>query len=299
MNIIHSLRSGFSRMVKSWKGILIIWFSSLILAAILTVPLLASLKRSYGTSMITDELMEGLNIEVFADLGSNLRLIMSFVSPGLAFVLLVGLIITAFLNGGLFNSLRYDAGKFSASDFFGAGARNFWSFLLIAIIIRGLLLLMSVIFIIIPMAVLLPSGGLPGNTDLIIFIITAILYLILMPVIFLVADYARAWQVTNVRLSGLKAIGFGFRKAFDRFRNSYFLMVILLIIQILYIFLLINLIPFWKPKTGSGTFILLLVSQLMLYIRFAVKAWRFASVTVSGEPYTQEESAENDIPDIV
>lgn len=299
MNIFNSLRTGFLRSLKCWKGILIVWFSYLVLASFLAVPLSSTLKSSFGQSMITDHLRNGLDIEVFADPGANIRTILSFISPGLLFTVLIGFLLTAFLNGGLFHSLRRESRKFSTSEFFKSGAKYFWSFLTISILIRLLLYLFGAIFVGIPAVILLQVKDLSGNTAMIILFITIALYLLMLPVIFLVADYARAWQVTKSGTKCIKAIGFGFRKAFSKFRESYLLMALILIIQIFFIFLIFNVLFGWRPQTATGVFILFLISQILLYIRLALKTWRFASITASGEPYYQIQSDRNNMPDIV
>ncbi|NSW94091.1 MAG: hypothetical protein HPY62_05200 [Bacteroidales bacterium] len=294
MKIINFLNTGISRAVKSWKGILIIWIFSLILAGFISFPLSSVLKRSFGNSMVTERLMDGLDVEVFADLGSNLS---AFLFPGLFFVFLIGFILTSFLNGGLFDSFREDAGEFSVSAFLSSGARNFWSFLLIAIIIRMIIYFTGVLFVGIPLILLLMENSTPGNSPLIILIITSSLYFVMLPVLLLVADYARAGKAANPGWSGFKALGFGFSKTFDRFGNSYLMMIILTLAHVLFILLVINTIPFWKPQTGKGVFLMFLITQLLLIINLALKAWRYASVTASGEPYCRKNAPVSDLAD--
>ena len=298
-NIIHFLRTGFSRSVKSWKGIAIIWLMYLILAAILSVPLSSVMGRTFGSSMITNELKDGLNIEAFAELGSYLSAILSFISPGLLFVLLIGFILTAFLNGGLFSSLRDGAGKFSVAEFFGASASNFWTFLLIAFLIRMIIYFTGIIFVAVPGVILIMGNGTTGGTILIVFSVTMFMYLIMLPVLLLAGDYARAAKVADVNIKGLKALGYGFSKAFRRFRESYILMIILFALQVFFLLLLINTIPFWKPQTDSGVFLMFMASQLLLFMRLALRTWQYASVTASGEPYLMKNSPIYSMPDIV
>lgn len=298
-NIIHYLRTGFSRSVKSWKGIALIWILYLILSAILSVPFSSVLKRAFGNSMITDELRDGLNIEVLAEQGSNLSAILSFVSPGLLFVLLIGFVLTAFLNGGLFDSLRGGAGKFSVSEFFSAGARNFWTFLLIAFLIRLIIIFMGIIFVAIPLAQLIMGNGNSGGTAVVVFLVTFFIYLVMLPVVLLAADYARAARVADDNLKDLKALGYGFSRAFRKFRESYTLMLILFALQVFFLLLVINTIPFWKPQTGSGVFLLFLASQFLLFMRLALRTWQYASVTASGEPYIMKNKPANSLPEIV
>ena len=61
---------------------------------------------------------------------------------------------------------------------------------------------------------------------------------------------------------------------------SYTMMLILLLIQVLFGWLVFRILSAWKPVTGGGVFLLFLFSQFLFYIRLLLKTWRYASVTV-------------------
>jgi hypothetical protein len=279
MKIFAPIRTGFYRSLRSWKGVLIIWFFSLILVAILAIPLRGALKSSFGSSMITGKLAEGFNIEVFSDLGPALKSIMSFITSGFMFLMLMGFLMHIFLAGGLFNSLKKETVKFSSSEFFRTSAKNFWSFLVITVAVRIIINFISGLLILIPLVFLGLSREVSEKTIFLILIAGSILFLILMPLFLLVADFARAWQVNNEKLSCFKALGFGIRQTFRKFWSSYPLMLIMLLIQGLFLSIAFSAIPSWRPVTGGGVFLLLIVSQLFIYIRLLLKAWRYAGVT--------------------
>ena len=279
MKIFISIKAGLLRSSNSWKGILIIWLCSLLLVSLVAIPLKGALKSGFGSSMITEMLKNGINVEVFADLGANFRGIFSSFSSGLFMAILVGFLINSFLSGGLFNSLRGLSEKFSAGDFFRASAKNFWSFLIITFIISVIILLLIIIIIVIPIAIVgqneVTSEGAAFRTGI---ILTSI-FILFLPILLLVADYARAWQVDHEKNSGFKAIGFGFSRTFRTFISSYSLMLILMIIQILYGWLVLNTIAGIKPVTGGGVFLLFILSQLLFIIKILLKGWRYGSVT--------------------
>jgi len=102
MKIFSYLGSGLVRSLKAWKGILAIWFLNLILVSLIAIPFRAGLKSVLHNSMITELLGEGINIDVFADFGSNLKVIASSVFSGFFLVILLGFIMNVFLAGGLF-----------------------------------------------------------------------------------------------------------------------------------------------------------------------------------------------------
>jgi hypothetical protein len=279
MKIINSIKSGFCRSIKSWKVVLIIWFLSLILISVLAIPLKGALNSAYGNSMITEKLTNGFDLEVFADLGSNLKSMISFLSAGLLFVILVGFLMNAFLTGGLFNCLRKDSGNISSSEFFRAAAKNFWSFLIISLIISVIINVLSAVLIGVPMVFLSMAETISEKTAFTISFITVLIFLILLPILLLVADYARAWQVSYEKSSCFRAIGFGFGQTFRKFWSSYTSMLILLLVQILFVCLVLSILPGWKPVTGGGVFLLFLLSQLFFYFKILLKTWRYANVT--------------------
>jgi hypothetical protein len=280
MKIFSSIKSGFGRSLKSWKGVLIIWFYFFILVSVLAIPIRGGLISGFDRSMITDKLTDGFNLEVFADLGSNLKSLLSFLSVGVLLVLLIGFLIHAFLTGGLFNSLKKEPVNLSASEFFGAAAKNFWSFLIIILIITVIINFLSGVIIGVPMAILSASETISEKTAFSIRIAAVSIFLIPLPILLLVADYARAWKVVNEKASCFKALGFGFSQIFRKFWPSYTMMLILLLIQVLFGWLVFRILSAWKPVTGGGVFLLFLFSQFLFYIRLLLKTWRYASVTV-------------------
>ena len=279
MNILSALKSGFSRTLKSRKGVLIAWFSLFILVLVFIYPFRSSLSSAFGRSMITEKLADGFDIEVFADLGSTLKSLFSFFSAGFMFVWFIGFVMNAFLTAGLFGSVRKESGRFSSQEFFRAGSKNFWSFLIITVIITLITDFLSILIIGIPVAMVSLSETISEKSAFTIIISTIIIFFLLVPVSHLVADYARAWKATNENGSGFRAIGFGFSRTFSKFWSSYIMMVLLIAAQILLGILILLVLPAWKPVTGGGVLLLLIISQLMLYARLLLKTWRYASVT--------------------
>lgn len=52
-----------------------------------------------------------------------------------------------------------------------------------------------------------------------------------------------------------------------------------MIIQILYGWLVLNIISGIKPVTGGGVFLLFILSQLLFIIKILLKGWRYGSIT--------------------
>jgi hypothetical protein len=279
MKLFIAIKSAAFRTLKSVKGVLIIWFLSLLLVSLVVFPLKGILISGFGKSMITEKLAEGINIEVFTDLSSNLKNLLFSFSRGLLILILTGFLMNTFLCGGLFDSLKGSTGKFSAGEFFKASAKNFWSFLFISLIINIIIFFLAILLVMLPISVVSNAAAQEDGAVLKTGIILIPIFLLLVVMLFLVIDYARAWQVSADRNECFKALGFGFRQTFRTFLSSYPLMIILLIVQVLYGLLVLNILPGMKPVTGNGVFLLFLLSQFLFFVKILLKAWRYGSVT--------------------
>ncbi len=156
-------------------------------------------------------------------------------------LILTGILLGAFLNGGIFDSLKASGERFSFSGFFRASAKNFWPFLLISLIIIAIICFASLLIIGLPMVI--ATSGDSGSEKL--PIMTAVLsfsLLCLVSMLFiLAADYARAWHVAQDKQAAFKALGFGFSRTFGTFISSYPMMLVLSLIITLFTFIVMKL----------------------------------------------------------
>jgi hypothetical protein len=279
MKILNSILSGARVGLKSWKGILITWLFTLMLVSVLAIPFKSALKSAFGNSMITEKLAHGLTSEIFTDLGSSVKVIMSFFTTGLLILMFVGFLMNVFLAGGQFSFLRKDSPNRSTSEFFRTSGRNFWSFLVVTILTRFIINFLAGITFLAPILILTTSKSVSLNSSIIVLSIAAIASVIVISIMLLVTDYARAWQVSVERLSCFKALGFGFRETFKRFWSSLPLMVLMLVVQILFILIVFVIVTGWIPDTGGGVVLLFVVSQLLFITKIFLKIWRYGSVT--------------------
>jgi hypothetical protein len=281
MKIINYVNSGATRTLKTWKWILIIWFSTLLLVSILALPVKSGIKSILGLSMVTEKLQNGINLDVLANSGTGLTTLMSFLTSGILLVLFFGLLMNVFFSGGLFATLKSSENKFTASNFFGGGGSNFWSFLVITLIICLIILVLA--FLIIGLPVIIASGsdseGAPYKT----FWITAFVFLMLVPILLLAGDYARAWQAGSPEKTPFKAIGKGFGQTFRHFFSSYTVMLVLMFIQMFFTWEAFKIVGNIKPVTGGGIFLLFLLSQLLFVIKLLLRVCRYGSVTAMFE----------------
>lgn len=279
MKVFRSLKDGLINSVSSWKVVITIWFISLLLVSLIALPAKSLVQTGLGNSMITENLKEGFSFEVFNDLDSALEGLAAFISKGMLMIFLTGFLINSFLTGGLFSHLNKQSSEISVGDFFKASAKYFWSFAAISLIINLIIFLLGIIVILIPVAIVY---DLDSASDVNIFTIGTIgtsVFIFILIITLLVADYARAWQVTQESNSCFRALGFGIKQTFRTFFSSYTLMLIILFVQAAYILFAVSIMPALKPQSGGGILMLFLFSQLLFFIRLHLKAWRYGSVT--------------------
>ncbi|HOW09810.1 MAG TPA: hypothetical protein PLX08_08405 [Bacteroidales bacterium] len=288
MKIYSSLKSGFLRTLNAGKSILIVWFCIFILVLVFVFPLRRSLTSAFGDSMITEKLADGINIEAFTDLGPVFKNIMSFLTAGLMFTFLAGFLLNSFLTAGLFGSVKNDSMKFSPSEFFSAGALNFKAFLLISLLITLIIDFGFILIVVAPAAIVSLSETASDKSLFMILFITGVVFLLVIPLMLLVADYSRAYKTSDPAVSAFSAIGKGFSLAFSGFRRSYMMMLLLIVAQIMLGVIIVLLLPAWRPVTGGGVFLLLIVSQLLFILRLFLKTWRYASVSSMMNEITAE-----------
>ena len=279
MKILLALKTGALRSSKSWKGVLVIWFVSLMLVSMVAFPLRSVVNSDFGRSMITEKLADGLNIEVFTDLGANLKSLISYLSAGFMMIILAGFILNTFFTAGLFTILKETQVDFSLKEFFIYSVKYFLPFLAISLIITLLISVMAVIVIVLPLSFIIDSGSLSQGAVFKAGVLLITFYSFILTILILVADYSRAWQTSKEVKAPLKAIGFGFRQTFRTFLSSFPLMIILLAIQLFYGWMVYAILPGLKPSVSAGVFLLFMFSQILFIIRIFLKTCRYGSIT--------------------
>jgi hypothetical protein len=196
-----------------------------------------------------------------------------------------GFLLNVFFNGGLFTTLRNQEEKYSSSQFFRGAGTRFWSFLLISVIMSLIILLLLIISFTIPSLITGNPDSRPEGASYKAAIMGGIIFLVILPVFLLVADYARIWQVSVPKSDGFKAIGVGFKQTFRHLFSSYPVMLFNILIQALFAWFVLKFISGKGPQTGGGIFLLFLLSQFFYIIRICLRVWRYGSVTAMYEQH--------------
>jgi hypothetical protein len=285
MKILRFLGSGFLRSSNAWKGILTIWCFSLILAGLAGLPAKAGMKSILGSSMITELLKDGFNYEAFVWPGSGSGPLVSAFSSAVILLFLVGFLMNVFLNGGLFSILKSGNEKPFAKQFFTGCSTNFWSFLIITVMVSLMILFTGFIIVGVPTLIASASGNSPDVQIVKSLKISGLIFILILPVFLLVADYARAWKTSNPASGSFRSIGRGFRHAFRYFFSSYPVMIVILLVSALVLFMVYSVYAGFTPTSGGGILLLFLLLQLLFIIKVATRSWRYGSVTAMLEDH--------------
>jgi hypothetical protein len=251
------------------------------------LPLKNSVKSVIGSSMITEKLNDGINIDVLTDFGTNLTTILSALSSGILLLILSGFLLNVFFNGGLFSTLRLGEEKYSSSQFFRAAGTCFWPFLLITVIMSLIIFLLPLIIFGLTFAVTgFANTAATEGSGLKAAVTGGIIFAVILPIFLLVADYARVWQAASSKKAGFKAIGIGFKHTFKYFFSSYPVVLINIIIQALFTWFALKFISALGPQKAGGIFLLFLLSQFLFIIKILLRVWRYGSVTSMFEKHS-------------
>lgn len=278
MKFIRAFTSGAGRALRSVKALLIMWFLTFILLAVLAFPLRSFIIASLGNTTSVTLLNEGFNISYFTDLGPAFGPMMSGITGGMLIVILIFFLFYVFLNGGLFDSLLSNSYSYRPGDFFRSSARLFFSYLIITILI--MLMILALVFLVVAVPLIIQGAGRGGSEETTWRMagILRIVVIVLLPIFLLVADYSRVWLASNDHRKVFKALAYGFRATFRSFLSSYFFMLIMIIVQSLYALLVAKILSAYIPLTGGGLFVLFLLTQGLFFFKLYLRAVRYGGV---------------------
>jgi hypothetical protein len=279
MKIFKSIGSGALRTLKSWKCVIIVWFVSLLLVSLYVIPVKGIMKAGFGSSAITELLSKGINIDVITDLDQYFYSILSYLSSGFFILLLLGILINTFLAGGLFKSVKGSQEPLSVPCFFRASAKYFWYFLGLYFLIILMIIVSGLLIVGLPAALAAQSESVSAGLATTVGIVFGSIFLLLLVMLLLVADYSRAWLIAADKPAFFKALGFGFSETFGHFWSSFPMMLIIMVIMVMFGWLFCTITGVWKPATGGGVFLFFLVSQLFIFVKILLRTWRYGSVT--------------------
>ncbi len=275
MKLVKAFGSGFVRTRHSIKPIIIIWIINLLTISLVAGPIRRLIVAAVGNSNAAQMISDGFRIEFWADLGPVLIPALSSLTTGVFLLIAILFLMNVFLNGGLFDSLRANTCRYMTGNFFKASAKLFFAYFLVTLLVMLMILIFLGLIVGVPIAIVNASESeeLP-----VIIKIVRIIFILFLPVFFLVVDYARVWLAANGPAKVFRALGYGFKATFSGFVSSYIFMIVMIAIQAGFVFLVSKSLSF-SPHTGGGLFLLFLLSQVLMIIRIALRVWRYGGVT--------------------
>lgn len=279
MKIFKSLGAGALRALGSWKLILIVWFVTLLLVSIFVIPVKGIMKAGLGSSTAAGLLRSGINLDILSDLENYAKSILSHFTSVWFLFMLTGVMMYAFFAGGLFKSVSDSAQTLSVPCFFRAAGKYFWYFLGVWFFVLLMMLFTGLLIVGLPAGLIAQAENPPGGVLQTVVIVTGLIFLALLIIFLLVADYARAWLIAAEKPALFRALGSGFSLTFSHLGSSFFMMLIIMVIMALFGWIVSSVIGAWKPETGGGVFVLFMVSQLLFFVKILLKIWRYGSVT--------------------
>jgi len=277
MRIFKTLFSGAAAAVSSYKLILVVWVTTLVLALAVGLPLKSFLGGIFGNSMAIARLNDGFDLGLAGDMGKPFGSLFAAASAGTLLAGTAGFFIMTFFAGGFFRRFTVAWGGIRVADFLRASADNFIPFLKIALLMMLITGAYTLLVTGVPAIVITALSGTQvpaGNTIYIFWIIWALG----MPVWLFVADSSRRWVAATGSAKVFRALGAGFRALRDRFWLSYATVLAVTVINVLIIVAIFWFASSATPDNGITVFLFFLASQALVIIRLMMKAWRYAAV---------------------
>ncbi len=277
MRFFKTLSKGAAAAVSSYKLILVIWITTLVLVLAVSLPLKSFMNGIFGNSMAITRLNDGFDLGIAGDIGKPFGSLMAAASAGTLLAGTAGFFIMTFFAGGLFRRFTMAWGGIRVSDFLRASADNFIPFLKIALLMMLIIGGYTLLVIGVPAVLIAALSGTQMPAGNAIYLFYA-LWALGMPVWLFVADASRRWVASTGSPKVFRALGAGFRALRERFWMSYGTVLAVAAINTL-----IAAAIFWfassaTPDRGITVFLFFLATQALVIIRLLMKAWRYAAV---------------------
>ncbi len=279
MDFIRTLKKGAGEAASSYKLLLTVWVITLVMILFVALPLRSSFKSVFGDSMAIEKLSDGFDVGLVGDMGKAFGQLISSATTGGLLLVLAGFLLYTFFAGGLFTRFTTAWGGLKVPAFMKASAHNFVTFLGIALIMCLIIGVYTVLIIGIPTGVMLAvSENSPRMSGL--MTIFYVLWGLGLPVWLFVTDYSRRWVAATGSRKVFRALGEGFRALKKRFWASYATVLVILILNVAFVFVSIWFTAWSMPEKGIMIFVFFLSTQLLFLVRLFLKAWRYASVSL-------------------
>jgi hypothetical protein len=277
MSFISTLKNGAITAVSSYKLLLVVWITTLVLSLAAGYPIKVSMNSIFGNSMAASLLDDGFDVALAGDMGKSFGTLASSVAAGTVLVGTAGFFLMVFFSGGLFRRFTLASGGLKVSEFLRSSASGFFPFLRITLLM--ILIIAGYTFVVIGIPalvmVLAADSQLPSGKGIYVFYV---IWALGMPVWLFVADASRRWISATGSHYIFKALGAAFRALRERFWHYYGIILAVLCINALLVITILWFTVVSTPDKGMMVFLFFLATQALVIIRLIMKAWRYAVV---------------------
>ena len=231
MTIFKAIGNGAGLSLRRSKLILYLWFANTAVALVAAAPLFALMRKELGQSLF------GRSVRTFDVLwlGEMVRSYQNIAPALLAWLvlfLIIFLLLSVFLNGGVIGRLLDGEGRTTLGTFLGDCGTYFWRFFRIFLISLPFTLVALLIF---QKILSLLTGPLVENartewTSLIVSNLEFIAILLVLALVHILFDYARILLVADKETRVLRALLGAFRFVRKRIFRAWFLYLLLVVL---------------------------------------------------------------------
>jgi len=278
MKLLSSYKAGLKKSLRALSTVFILWAISFIGTIILVNPIQREFINILGDSMITEMMYVESGFDLTTDLIEPLA--SAVISFSTSFLIIGILVFLAgiFVTAGIFRVLYSRRKPFRKGLFFKGADRGFVGYLIIALIsglVSGFLFLL---LILVPFVIAFIMGA--GETGLIITGIAGLfVYALVLPFILLVADFARVNLVADKWEGPAGALKNGIKLTFSRLKPLWLTMFIIILLTGLFSWLITKIVLNSETNTGLSILMLMLLSQILLFIKCWLKVIRYGIMT--------------------
>ena len=279
MNIFQAYLHGFKTTLQSKKMITCIYMLILILALLVSIPFLSSLKSAAGSATATEQLTSDFDFTVIQELFMYKDFSFPTHLKQAVWIMILFLFLSIFLSGGILSTLKDKAGSFKVGSFLGGSAQFFLRFLKLTFYLLLIHLLLALI-IYLPFSIIVGGEMSATATEkwfFQLFMIFFGIHMVLAIFLIIVSDYSRFRIVREDTPKVLKSIWLSTRFVIGKFLQTYGLYLMLLVLPILLFYVMLIISKSFMATAGWMILLVFILQQLFIWLRMAFRIWTFSS----------------------
>jgi hypothetical protein len=278
MGLFSVLKKGACKTAGSYKLLITMWLINLSMILLVAMPLKLGLKMVFSKSFATDRFLDGFDAGFTGDMGNAFGNLLGSATYGGFLLLVTGFLLYTFFAGGLFTCYTTTYGSFKVSSFLKSSAHHFLTFLGIGVMMLLLIVIWTLVIIGIPASI---TGAVADDSFAVLTVtkIMIVVWVLGLPLWFLVADHARIWVATTGIRRVFRSLGAGFSSLKMRFNVSYLAVLLVFLVNLAFLGLTFAFTAVAMPEKGFLITLFFLATQALFVLRIFLKAWRYATVS--------------------